>query len=911
VTYIYDTTSTNFQTILNTVICCTSTTAPSRTPSSTPTRTPSNEPSRTPSVIPTAQPSVGPTTQPSDVPSTQPTDVPSDRPTLSLPSPYPTAVPTALPTEIPTTVPSRTPSGSPSTLPSWSPSTLPTDLPSQTPSRTPSSCPSVEPSALPTKAPTTCFAKIDFVQNGCETSLKEIQANTNALAQLVVNQASQERSCVQFIEDRNTLQELIDATSASPWERAVSEGGLECSVVPLEACADAGLTSCRLENNVCVFTVTTKEPSATPSLAPSKDPTPCLETVEFWEDAVVYGDLSCNYVPPEICDDVTSCAAHEGQCYDQESLSCDNLCNGRGTHADNFSPDGCTGVCTCTDQAWTGDLCDTRVEPTILNLNVPSANPGTSAEVTFQVDYPNPGGVFHIVFVRSGDSYDANDIFSGPIPSICNSIVYLPQTSSVVQTADCLESGSGDVLNVYLYSQADTSSGNIENYVLKASHTYTFTVTQGCYNSQCGCPPYTNGEAWCDDSNSAVIGSNGICNESQDNCENSCSNTWCSNPHDMVGQWRDLTNTLYGGAVITINEASWSVAQNVNTLYGFEWDVEPTVLKLSDAAASEEYTVQVATSTTLTFVHTNGNSFTVTRVFTGSVTLEGSLAGVDTNQFLQECSDALQTADCISATEGSINIVLQANSEGELTIAVEEVDNNGLVTASLGTFYTTADCGECSAALTASTHGCAQHILGVEITDMPESCAGDRYASCKADIDPLCETAKCVHCVPEFSATEALCQEYRLGISPLNADLMPDSCEYALSLCEEEIGSSCYNAWCAPCVDPVVASDTGCIDFTNFGSNVDLYTSAVPQECGSGLTIADCSSELTTICTEQNCTNCKTDFINSEGNALCNELLNGLTFSVGIPASCMAISSTECGISELRASCEEAATSQG
>lgn len=80
----------------------------------------------------------------------------------------------------------------------------------------------------------------------------------------------------------------------------------------------------------------------------------------------------------------------------------------------------------------------------------------------------------------------------------------------------------------------------------------------------------------------------------------------------MVGAWRDLNNNLYDGALITITEDAWSVQQPVDTAYGFEWDVEPTILKLSDAAT--DLTVTLGTSSTLSiFDDYHGNTHVVTR----------------------------------------------------------------------------------------------------------------------------------------------------------------------------------------------------------------------------------------------------------------------------------------------------------
>ena len=72
------------------------------------------------------------------------------------------------------------------------------------------------------------------------------------------------------------------------------------------------------------------------------------------------------------------------------------------------------------------------------------------------------------------------------------------------------------------------------------------------------------------------------------------------------------------------------------------------------------------------------------------VSLAGSLNGIDYDQFLFECSAALinTTADCISVQDGPINVVLEAFSDAGLQYGVTTVNNDGLVTATLGTFYT-------------------------------------------------------------------------------------------------------------------------------------------------------------------------------------------------------------------------------
>merc|ERR1711972_335737 len=46
-----------------------------------------------------------------------------------------------------------------------------------------------------------------------------------------------------------------------------------------------------------------------------------------------------------------------------------------------------------------------------------------------------------------------------------------------------------------------------------------------CYIQQCGCPPFTSGEAWCTEANART--SSSWCQERADNCD-LCSGTWCA-----------------------------------------------------------------------------------------------------------------------------------------------------------------------------------------------------------------------------------------------------------------------------------------------------------------------------------------------------------------------------------------------
>lgn len=50
-----------------------------------------------------------------------------------------------------------------------------------------------------------------------------------------------------------------------------------------------------------------------------------------------------------------------------------------------------------------------------------------------------------------------------------------------------------------------------------------------------------------------------------------------------------------------------------------------------------------------------------------------------------------------------------------------------------------ADCDACKDALVASTHGCAQHAAGLEITELPTECESDRYTHCSAEFDTICD----------------------------------------------------------------------------------------------------------------------------------------------------------------------------
>jgi len=48
--------------------------------------------------------------------------------------------------------------------------------------------------------------------------------------------------------------------------------------------------------------------------------------------------------------------------------------------------------------------------------------------------------------------------------------------------------------------------------------------SSNCYNSACGCPPFTGGEQWCDESNALIA--TDWCQEAEGNCGN-CGGTWC------------------------------------------------------------------------------------------------------------------------------------------------------------------------------------------------------------------------------------------------------------------------------------------------------------------------------------------------------------------------------------------------
>jgi len=171
----------------------------------------------------------------------------------------------------------------------------PTQSP-QKPTNMPSESPTTMPTSMPSVAPTTCDERLTQVQTECTASITALQNQTQTL----INDISGLTSCATLHETVEHLNGLLEAQTASSWQKAVTSG-LSCSAVPMPICIEGGVQECQelergAKQNKCIE----KNPSR-----PTPEVNNCADDTQAWIDAVTNGHITCMFVPQDVCASVT------------------------------------------------------------------------------------------------------------------------------------------------------------------------------------------------------------------------------------------------------------------------------------------------------------------------------------------------------------------------------------------------------------------------------------------------------------------------------------------------------------------------------------------------------------------------------------------------------------------------------